>query len=57
VLYYTGSIEQEALAQFLRGYLPRYMIPSACERLERMPLTPNGKLDRKALAAKATEQK
>ncbi len=53
VLYYTGSVESDTLTHFLRGYLPRYMLPALCERLDRMPLTPNGKLDRKSLAARA----
>ena len=52
LLFYTGSILPDALLSFLRGYLPRYMLPSVCEKLEQMPLTPNGKLDRKALAAR-----
>jgi len=50
LLYYTGSVSPEELLCFLRNYLPRYMIPAMCKRLERMPLTPNGKLDRKLLA-------
>ena len=53
VLYYTGEMDANELTAFLRTYLPRYMIPALCERLERMPLTPNGKLDRKLLAARA----
>ncbi|MEK5408520.1 amino acid adenylation domain-containing protein [Paenibacillus sp. FSL W8-0439] len=36
---------------YLSKMLPDYMIPSRFVRVERMPLTPNGKLDRKALAA------
>ena len=37
------------LREFLRSRMPEYMIPSDVVALETMPLTPNGKLDRKAL--------
>ncbi|WP_068775549.1 non-ribosomal peptide synthetase [Paenibacillus sp. FJAT-26967] len=42
-----GSELKEALAR----ELPGYMIPSHFVQLPRMPLTPNGKIDRKALPA------
>ncbi|HLP48793.1 MAG TPA: amino acid adenylation domain-containing protein, partial [Candidatus Kapabacteria bacterium] len=37
------------LREFLLEKLPDYMVPSYFVRLEKMPLTPNGKVDRKAL--------
>jgi amino acid adenylation domain-containing protein len=39
-----------ALRSWLRGRLPEYMVPSSFAFLEAVPLTPNGKVDRKALA-------
>lgn len=40
---------QEALLAQLRERLPAQMVPSACIHLERLPLTPTGKVDRRAL--------
>ena len=51
VLFYTGSAEKSELATYLKQRLPRYMQPNKVFRLEQMPHTPNGKLDRKALTA------
>jgi amino acid adenylation domain-containing protein len=53
VAYVVASQEPAAtgaeLSQFLRERLPDYMVPVAFVRLESMPLTANGKLDRRAL--------
>ena len=40
-----------SLRDHLRRQLPEYMVPSAYAFVERMPLTPSGKTDRKALSS------
>lgn len=43
-------LEPPAVKEFLLERLPHYMIPDQAVELDQMPLTPNGKVDRKALA-------
>ena len=43
------ALDPKAARQALQAQLPEYMIPSAFVSLDKLPLTPNNKIDRKAL--------
>ena len=49
VLDGVDTIDEEHLKKYLETTLPKYMIPSFFTVIEHMPLTPNGKVDRKKL--------
>jgi amino acid adenylation domain-containing protein len=53
VAYYVSEEEMEVgiLRGFLSERLPGYMVPAYYVYLQRLPVTPNGKLDRNALPA------
>lgn len=47
--FYAGNVKKEELTLKLRESLPVFMIPSKLFQIEHMPLTKNGKTDRKQL--------
>jgi hypothetical protein len=48
-------LEDSELREFLRQYLPEYMLPSLFVRLDSLPIGHNGKLDRAALPVPADD--
>lgn len=50
--YYAGdALDESTLRAALAAQLPDYMLPSQFVRLDTLPLSPSGKVDRKALPA------
>ncbi|MFD8781613.1 amino acid adenylation domain-containing protein [Kitasatospora sp. NPDC059599] len=56
--YYSGGAAPEPgdVERALAAVLPHYMVPGRLLRLDRLPLSANGKIDKKALTAAAREQ-
>lgn len=52
-LFYSGEVS--GLRTFLKEKLPRYMLPHHLVRLDTMPLTPNGKIDRNLLMQRSKD--
>lgn len=55
ILQSEGEFQRSALQTYLKAKLPEYMQPASWVILESMPLTPNGKVDRKALAQREVD--
>ena len=49
-LFYAGPAEKDEVLAHLREILPSFMVPNTTRRMEQLPLTKNGKIDRKALS-------
>ena len=47
--FYEGEADNKSLTHYLVSKLPKFMIPEVLVNVEAMPLTKNGKIDRKAL--------
>ncbi len=52
----AGQLDVRTLRGFAREHLPEYLIPSLFMIMDRLPLTPIGKLDRRALPPPGTRQ-
>ncbi|MBI5815654.1 MAG: amino acid adenylation domain-containing protein [Nitrospinae bacterium] len=57
VIPMDGQVDAMELRAFLKGFIPDYMVPSLVTNLEKMPLSPNGKIDRNALPAPKMERR
>lgn len=59
ISYYTSNydFEHKQLINHLKKVLPAYMIPSYFYRIDKMPITPNGKIDKKYLEKLEVELK
>ncbi|CDL82557.1 Gramicidin S synthetase 2 (fragment) [Xenorhabdus szentirmaii DSM 16338] len=53
----TGGLSDDTLIKYLSSRLPEYMVPASFTRLEFIPLTRNGKVDRRALPEPARGNK
>ncbi len=49
------KLDHDSLQAYLKKYLPDYMIPAAFVRIDKLPLGPNGKIDRAMLPAPTPE--
>ena len=50
--FYMGEMEKKELHHLMSSNLPPFMVPGALRKVEQMPLTKNGKTDRRALMEK-----
>ncbi|MBP4137055.1 non-ribosomal peptide synthetase [Flavobacterium geliluteum] len=51
----TTNIDKSELRSFLQAKLPDYMVPGFYIELEKLPVTPNGKIDRNSLPSISVE--
>ena len=57
ILFYMGTAEEKDVRTYMRGVLPRHMLPNKILRLDTIPLLANAKIDRIALKKKYEKKK
>ncbi|XOV73036.1 MAG: amino acid adenylation domain-containing protein [Verrucomicrobiota bacterium] len=55
VAFYAGTTTQADLRAYLRERLPGHMVPTQIVRVDKLPVTPNGKIDKSALSIPEAE--
>lgn len=55
IAFYEGEIDRKEIIGHIGDSLPTYMIPNVFKKLETLPMTNNGKTDRKSLMAQYKE--
>uniref|UniRef100_UPI003564551B non-ribosomal peptide synthetase n=1 Tax=Amycolatopsis kentuckyensis TaxID=218823 RepID=UPI003564551B len=56
VAYVVSDVDEATLREFLARTLPDYLVPTAFVALDRLPVSANGKVDRRALPAPAAPE-
>lgn len=57
VAFYEGTADRKGILKGLNEILPAFMLPNVLKRVEKLPVTKNGKMDRKALLESLREEK
>ncbi|MFE4972934.1 amino acid adenylation domain-containing protein [Kitasatospora sp. NPDC056651] len=55
--FVTGEGRPDAVRREVAGLLPEFMVPAVVHELARLPVTPNGKVDRRALEQEAARRR
>lgn len=57
VAFYEGEVEKRQIVRMLSQSVPAFMIPNVFTKMDRLPLTKNGKIDRQGLKNQSLEEK
>ena len=55
VAFYEGELEKRQIVKSLGTVLPAFMVPNVFIKMDRLPITNNGKIDRKGLKTQYKE--